>query len=103
MRNMRKALNFALLLIRRTLQGEIDRIIESVLMMFANRIGESLETSLPSCRNRGRMRGRVGALCLSSSECDPFPLRNPTESYDNKDKHKAPTLPLITPCPYRIG
>ena len=36
------------------------------------------------------MWGRVGALCLSSSGCDPFASRNTDESCCDEDKHKAP-------------
>ncbi len=36
------------------------------------------------------MRGGVGALCLSSLECDPFASRDPDESGCHQDRHKAP-------------
>ena len=38
-----------------------------------------------------------GALCLSSFEGDAFASRNPNESFGEKDKHKAPALPLVHP------
>jgi hypothetical protein len=39
----------------------------------------------------------VGALCLSSSECDHHASRNAGESHCHEDKHKAPTHPCIHP------
>src|SRR5579859_165723 len=50
-----------------------------------------------SCRDRGKGGVDVGALCLSSCEGDPSALQNPTESYGNEDRHKAPALPHVRP------
>ena len=51
----------------------------------------------PSCRDKGRMWGRVGALCLSSSLFDSLGFREARWSHPNEDKHKAPssTPPLV--------
>ncbi len=51
----------------------------------------------PSCRDKGRMWGWVGALCLSSLGDDQRGSRNPDETCCHEDKHKAPTLPRILP------
>ena len=45
----------------------------------------------------------AGALCLSSFEYDPFASRNPDESYVEKDRRKAPTLPHIRPLSLQNG
>ena len=45
----------------------------------------------PSCRDKGRMWGRVGALCLSSSLFDSLGFREARWSHPNEDKHKAPS------------
>ncbi len=44
-----------------------------------------------SCRDKGRMRGRVGALCLSSLHHDSSRFRVAQWTYPREDKHKAPT------------
>ena len=50
-----------------------------------------------SCRDRGRGGADVGALCLSSSGCNPHASQTPDESSGQQDRHKAPTHPLIHP------
>ena len=45
----------------------------------------------------------MGALCLSLSGSDPLASSGPDASSGEVDRHKAPTLPRITPCPYRRG
>src|SRR5579859_5395825 len=49
-----------------------------------------------SCRDRGWMKGWVGALCLSSSQQDSLGCRDADGSHSDEDRHKAPssTLPL---------
>src|SRR5713101_2787313 len=44
-----------------------------------------------SCRDKGRMWGRVGALCLSWWQRDPLGFRRAPRSHPNQDKHKAPS------------
>src|SRR5581483_11881349 len=65
----------------------------------------SCTSSPASCRDKGRGRVDVGVLCLSSSS-----IRNsaghpvtPAESLCHKDKHKAPTPPLIRPLSLQDG
>src|SRR5947208_1965716 len=52
----------------------------------------------PCCRDKGRMRGRAGALCLSSSPYETPGFRQVNGSHSRQDKHKAPSptppLPL---------
>src|SRR5581483_10799115 len=52
-----------------------------------------------SCRDKGRGRVDVGALCLSSWDSHPPTGHHviPTESRCEKDKHKAPSHPRIHP------
>ena len=61
------------------------------LMMFDNRIGECAWPRRPSCRDKGWMRGWVGALCLSSWQYDAPGFREAQWTYPNEDKHKAPS------------
>src|SRR6266481_5995936 len=51
----------------------------------------------PSCRDKGRMWGRVGALCLSSSLFESLGFPKARWSHPNEDKHKAPTSTLPRP------
>jgi hypothetical protein len=39
----------------------------------------------------------AGALCLSALQAEPFASPEPDASWDEADKHKAPTHPLIHP------
>src|SRR5712692_4830191 len=67
----------------------------SVLLNFDNRIGS---WHGPSCRDNGRMWGRVGALCLSWSECDSVVVsRWAWPDHPAPDKHKAPSSALPHP------
>ena|SRR6266446_3774399 len=45
----------------------------------------------PSCRDKGRMRGRVGAWCLSWWLFDSLGFREARWSHPNEDKHQAPS------------
>src|SRR5216683_8167738 len=45
----------------------------------------NVDDRMGSCRDKGRMWGRVGALCLS------WWLRGANRSHPNEDKHKAPS------------
>src|SRR5581483_10786655 len=49
------------------------------------------------CRDKGRMWGKVGALCLSWGECDRAGMaRRQGPAHPTPDKHKAPaSSPLI--------
>src|SRR5258706_12147040 len=51
----------------------------------------------PSCRDKGRMWGRVGALCLSSSLFDSLGFREARWSHPHEDKHKAPSSTPLRP------
>ena len=68
-------------------------------MRFADRIGNGVVF----CRDKGRGWVDEGALCLSSSECDPSASRNPDESHCHEDKHKAPTHLRVHPLSLQDG
>ena len=53
--------------------------------------------ALASCRDRGRMSGGAGALCLSSSQNDALDFMAPTDRTRTRDRHKAPTSPHHPP------
>src|SRR5581483_8364227 len=75
-------------------------------MNFADRRREWWGRLRPaSCRDKGWMRRRVGALCLSSSEYDHSWEYHqiPEASRCHKDKHKAPTLLRIHPLSLQDG
>src|SRR5579859_2109609 len=77
------------------------------LMIFVNRIEESQETPPSSCRDRGWMWGRAGALCLSSSPHDSVGFFDADGSNSHEDRHKAPSstqpFPLSLQEPVRQG
>ncbi len=45
----------------------------------------------PSCRDKGRMWGRVGAWCLSWWLFDSLGFREARWSHSDEDKHQAPS------------
>src|SRR5450759_5151385 len=51
----------------------------------------------PSCRDKGWMWGRVGALCLSSWQHDSPAFRQAAWSHSHENKHKAPSSTLPRP------
>src|SRR5712671_6972891 len=56
------------------------------LMNFDDRMG--------SCRDKGRMWGRVGAWCLSWWQRAPLGLRGANRPHPNQDKHQAQYISL---------
>jgi len=72
--------------------------------MLDDRIGESRETPLLICRDRGKGRVDVGALCLSSSRYDSPRSSEVHESHPNEGQAQGPHPSTSSaPCPYRIG
>ncbi len=61
------------------------------IMIFDAGPENSRKRSLPFCRDKGRTRGRAGALCLSLWQLDSSKFRGANRSYPNEDKHKAPS------------
>ena len=49
------------------------------------------------------MRGWVGALCLSSFECDFHALRHRDEADCEEDRHKAPASTYPLPLSLQMG
>ena len=54
-------------------------------------------------RDRERMWGRVGALCLSSSQYDAVGFHGAEESHPDEDRHKAPTSAPPFPLSLQMG
>src|SRR5579859_3473153 len=63
-------------------------------MILDNRSGQPHQTPPASCRDRGRMRGWAGALCLSSSQQDSVRCREAEGSHPHKAPASTPPLPL---------
>src|SRR5215472_13178407 len=61
-----------------------------VLMNVDHRIGSWEQTPAPSCRDRGWMRGWVGALCLSWWPHAALGCRHADGAHPGEDRHKAP-------------
>ena len=57
----------------------------------------------PSCRDKGRMWGWVGALCLSWWQRDSPGFREAVWSHSHQDKHKAPSSTQPRPLSLQDG
>src|SRR5258708_735457 len=51
----------------------------------------NFDDRMGSCRDKGRMWGRVGAWCLSWWQREPLGFREARWSPPNEDKHQAPS------------
>src|SRR5712692_7390515 len=63
----------------------------------------NFDDRMGSCRDKGRMWGRVGAWCLSWWQREPVGTAWSKQSHPNQDKHQAssstPPRPLSLPDP----
>src|SRR5260221_9507962 len=57
----------------------------------------NFDDRMGSCRDKGRMWGRVGAWCLSWWQREPLGFREARWSPPNEDKHQAPSTPPLVP------
>src|SRR5579859_996096 len=67
------------------------------------RMGNRPLAALASCRDRGWMWGRVGALCLSSWHHDSVRFLEAEGSWPNEDRHKAPSSTPPLPLSLQMG
>ncbi len=54
----------------------------------------NVDDRMGSCRDKGRMWGRVGAWCLSWWQRAPLGLRGANRPHPNQDKHQAQYISL---------
>jgi replicative DNA helicase len=88
-----------------TIQGwqRLDTLSDGMRIALPRHVNDSNEYCQPTtirpqfCRDRGWMRGRAGALCLSSLPSDSLGHRDTNGSYLHEDRHQAPTSTLPFP------
>ena len=79
----------------------LHRRVRATLMNVADRIGEWQKTFAPFCRDKGRTRGRAGALCLSSWPHDSLEFLEQDGRTSTRTSTRPPHPLNPTPCPYR--
>jgi hypothetical protein len=67
-----------------------------------DRIGEWEKTPAPFCRDRGWMRGWVGAWCLSCWPHEALGCRHADEPHPNEHRHQAPASTQPRPLSLQI-
>src|SRR5579872_4692227 len=71
------------------------------MVLFSSRQPKQGRPSSLSCRDKGRMRGRVGALCLSWWQTIPLEFHDASDQAPPRTSTRPPHPPNPSPCPYR--